>query len=68
MTEALNGANNGSELVLRGLEQLTGRRDLGGVTFGASRMVIEFRSAFRTHRAWCPRCLDSDEPSNVMIL
>lgn len=60
--ESLNGTGVGATLVIRYLQVLTGIRSLASMTVVSLAPAIEFRSSFRTFRAWCPSCLVSGEP------
>lgn len=66
-TESLNGTGAGPTLVLTALENLTGVRHLERTTIAALSSGIQFRQSFRTHRAWCPECLNCQEPFDRLV-
>lgn len=58
-TKALNGTRSMARDLVRVLEALTRRDDLGGLTMLPWAAVVPSHGLLRRQRAWCPACYDA---------
>lgn len=65
--ESLNGDNDASRLVVRSLSALTGITELDKTTAQRLAQGIDFSTAFRKRRGWCPACLASSEAYDRLV-
>jgi hypothetical protein len=62
-----NGQNFFTEKIVKTLEALTGRTDLQYLTMLPLKGLIDPKNVFRSHRAWCPYCMENWRINSMVI-
>lgn len=66
--EPVNGLTRVAASWVQTLELLTHRHDLSGLTMLPWAKLLPWRGLLRSHRAWCPQCLDTQTTTYEPLL